>query len=173
MFPVYCVDDGVLGARASRPHKAWHSLGHLLHLDRPNGATALLRPGRCGYRRRGGCLQSRADAQRPPYGSGCGRDARAPRGCEITPSWRESRRCRPGAADDPVRVCGCPGLQDAGLPKPNPVHPVHRCKLMYSCSTPSSTICLTPGSNRYPLTTSHYPLTTALPLPFPSLPMCR
>ena len=31
-------DDGSLGARASRPHKAWHSLGHLLHLDRP--ATA-------------------------------------------------------------------------------------------------------------------------------------
>ena len=31
-------DDGFLGARASRPHKAWHSLGHLPHLDRP--ATA-------------------------------------------------------------------------------------------------------------------------------------
>ena len=28
-------DDGFLGARASRPHKAWHSLGHLLHLDQP------------------------------------------------------------------------------------------------------------------------------------------
>ena len=43
-----------------------------------NDALALLRPGRCGYRRRGGCLQSRADAQRPP--KRCGRDARAPRG---------------------------------------------------------------------------------------------
>ena len=31
-------DDGFLGARASRPHKAWHSLGHLPHLDQP--ATA-------------------------------------------------------------------------------------------------------------------------------------
>ncbi len=31
-------DDGFPGARASRPHQAWHSLGHLLHLDRP--ATA-------------------------------------------------------------------------------------------------------------------------------------
>ena len=38
MFPVYCVDDGFLGARASRPHNAWHSLGHLRRLDRP--ATA-------------------------------------------------------------------------------------------------------------------------------------
>ena len=35
MFPVYCVDDGFLGARASRPHNSWHSLGHLRHLDRP------------------------------------------------------------------------------------------------------------------------------------------
>ena len=34
MFPVYCVDDGFLGARASRPHNAWHSLSHLRHLDR-------------------------------------------------------------------------------------------------------------------------------------------
>ena len=31
-------DDGFPGARASRPHKAWHSLGHLPHLDQP--ATA-------------------------------------------------------------------------------------------------------------------------------------
>ncbi len=28
-------DDGLLGARASRPHQAWHSLGHLPHLDQP------------------------------------------------------------------------------------------------------------------------------------------
>ena len=38
MFPANRVDESFLGARASRPHKAWHSLGHLLHLDRP--ATA-------------------------------------------------------------------------------------------------------------------------------------
>ena len=31
-------DESFLGARASRPHQAWHSLGHLPHLDRP--ATA-------------------------------------------------------------------------------------------------------------------------------------
>ena len=31
-------DDAFLGARASRPHKAWHSLGHLPHLGRPGTA---------------------------------------------------------------------------------------------------------------------------------------
>ena len=66
MFPVYRAVEGFLGARASRPHHDWHSLILLPPLDRPNGALALLRPGRCGSRRRGGCLQSRADAQRPP-----------------------------------------------------------------------------------------------------------
>ena len=28
-------DDGFPGARASRPHQGWHSLGHLPHLDQP------------------------------------------------------------------------------------------------------------------------------------------
>ena len=28
-------DEGFPGARASRPHQAWHSLGHLPHLDQP------------------------------------------------------------------------------------------------------------------------------------------
>ena len=31
-------DEGLPGARASRPHKAWHSLGHLPHLDQPGTA---------------------------------------------------------------------------------------------------------------------------------------
>ena len=31
-------DDGFLGARASRPHQAWHSLDHLPHLDQPGTA---------------------------------------------------------------------------------------------------------------------------------------
>ena len=31
-------DEGFPGERASRPHQAWHSLGHLPHLDQP--ATA-------------------------------------------------------------------------------------------------------------------------------------
>ena len=34
-------DDGFPGARASRPHQAWHSLGHLLHLDQPGTAPWL------------------------------------------------------------------------------------------------------------------------------------
>ncbi len=34
-------DDGPLGARASRPHQAWHSLGHLPHLDQPGTAPWL------------------------------------------------------------------------------------------------------------------------------------
>ena len=34
-------DDGPLGARASRPHKAWHSLNHLPHLDHPGTAPWL------------------------------------------------------------------------------------------------------------------------------------
>ena len=34
-------DDGFLGARASRPHKAWHSLGHLPHLDQSGTAPWL------------------------------------------------------------------------------------------------------------------------------------
>ena len=34
-------DDGFLGARASRPHQAWHSLGHLPHLDQPETAPWL------------------------------------------------------------------------------------------------------------------------------------
>ena len=34
-------DDGCLGARASRPHQAWHSLAHLPHLDQPGMAPRL------------------------------------------------------------------------------------------------------------------------------------
>ena len=34
-------DDGFLGARASRPHQAWHNLGHLPHLDQPGTAPWL------------------------------------------------------------------------------------------------------------------------------------
>ena len=34
-------DDGFLGARASRPHQAWHSLGHLPHLNQPGTAPWL------------------------------------------------------------------------------------------------------------------------------------
>ena len=34
-------DDGFPGARASRPHQAWHSLGHLPHWDQPGTAPWL------------------------------------------------------------------------------------------------------------------------------------
>ena len=34
-------DEGFPGARASRPHQAWHSLGHLPHLDQPGTAPWL------------------------------------------------------------------------------------------------------------------------------------
>ena len=34
-------DESLLGARASRPHKAWHSLGCLPHLDQPGRAPWL------------------------------------------------------------------------------------------------------------------------------------
>ena len=37
-------DEGLLGARASRPPKAWHSLGHLPHLDQPGTASWLSPP---------------------------------------------------------------------------------------------------------------------------------
>ena len=37
-----------------------------------NGAMALLRPGRCGSRRQGGCRQHRTEAQRRPKGQGAG-----------------------------------------------------------------------------------------------------
>ena len=41
MFPVFCVVEGFLGARASRPHNDWHDLGHLLRLNRPAAAPWL------------------------------------------------------------------------------------------------------------------------------------
>ena len=66
-------DDGFLGARASRPHQAWHSLGCLPHLDQPETAPwlsfgladAVTRP-------QGGCLQHRTEAQRRPKGQDAG-----------------------------------------------------------------------------------------------------
>ena len=85
-------DDGFLGARASRPHQAWHSLGISPTWINGNSAMALLRPGRCCSRPQGGCLQHRTEAQRRPKEQVCGRDARAPRA--ITPPLRGSRRSR-------------------------------------------------------------------------------
>ena len=105
-------DDGFPGARASRPHKAWHSLGHLPHLDQPGTAPWLCfgladgvpahRVAACSIalklsggqrdsmragRPRSRVIRNRMRAGRPrSHKAGCGRDARAP------------RRCRPGGA---------------------------------------------------------------------------
>ena len=66
-------DDGFLGARASRPHQAWHSLGHLPHLDQPGTAPwlsfGLADAVSCPQ---GGCLQPRTEAQRRPKGQDAG-----------------------------------------------------------------------------------------------------
>ncbi len=124
-------DDDFLGARASRPHKAWHSFAYLPHIDQPGTAPLLpfrlvdavpadkVAACRIALKLSGrqaanaaGCLQRRwpgwrreasLDSQAHPggeprsrglgavgqglaregalTGTGCGRDARAPRGC--------------------------------------------------------------------------------------------
>ena len=54
------LDDGFLGARASRP-TSWRSLGHLPDLETGNGAMALRWPGSDAVRRRqGGCLHAQS-----------------------------------------------------------------------------------------------------------------
>ena len=72
-------DEGLLGARASRPHQAWHSLGHLPHLHQPGtapwlsfGLVAAVPADRVAA-----CSIARSSAA--AKGTGCGRDARAPR----------------------------------------------------------------------------------------------
>ena len=85
-------DEGFPGARASRPHQAWHSLGHLPHLDQPGTAPWLsfgLADGVLAHRV---AVCSIALKLSGAKGTGCGRDARAPRA--ITPPLRGSRRSR-------------------------------------------------------------------------------
>ena len=84
-------DDGFPGARASRPHQAWHSLGHLLHLDRPATAPWLsFGPADAvSADRVAACSVGSSAAAK---GKGCGRDARAPR--PITPPLRRNRARR-------------------------------------------------------------------------------
>ena len=57
-------DEGPLGARASRPHKSWHSLGHLHDLDQPGTAPWLdaVPSNR---------VEHRIEAQRRPSGERC------------------------------------------------------------------------------------------------------
>ena len=78
-------NDGLLGARASRPQQAWHSLGHLPHLDRPATAPWLsfgLADGVLAHRVAACSIAlklSGGQRKAASKGTGCGRDARAPR----------------------------------------------------------------------------------------------
>ena len=79
-------DDGFLGARASRPHKAWHSLAYLPHLDRPGTAPWLPSAWPMRFPPTGWLPEASHRGSVAFKGTGCGRGARAP------------RRCRPGGA---------------------------------------------------------------------------
>ena len=57
-------DEGPLGARASRPHKSWHSLGHLHDLDQP-GTVPWLDAVPSNR------VEHRIEAQRRPSGERC------------------------------------------------------------------------------------------------------
>ena len=95
-------DDGFLGARASRPHKAWHSLGHLPHLDQPGTAPWLSfgladavpadRVAACSIARKlSGSQRDRMRAGRPRSQATPSR--RCGRGC-LARDFSESRRAR-------------------------------------------------------------------------------
>ena len=85
-------DDGFLGARASCPHQAWHSLGHLptwINRERRHGSPSawpMLFPPT------GWLPATSHSSSAAAKGTGCGRDSRAPRA--ITPPLRGSRRSR-------------------------------------------------------------------------------
>ena len=83
-------NDGFPGARASRPHQAWHSLGCLPQQGSSgnNGPCALLQPGRGCSRRQGGCLQHRTEAQRQPKGQDAGGTPALPGDAVPVVQWR-------------------------------------------------------------------------------------
>ena len=85
-------DEGFLGARASRPHQAWHSLGHLPHLDQPGTAPWLsfgLADGVLAHRVAACSIALKLSAvQRNRMRAG------RPRSQGITPPLRGSRRSR-------------------------------------------------------------------------------
>ena len=69
------------GARASRPHTFWHSLGQLLRPGRPATAPgALLRPGRWRSRRQGGRVPHRRETERHATGVHAGETPALPGG---------------------------------------------------------------------------------------------
>ena len=145
-------DEAHPGARASRPHQSWHSLGQF----RPcRPATA---PGHCFGRahavpagRVAGCHIAEIRAAR--NGSACGRDARAP-GWRLFPSLLLLDGARAGlpgrtptdaAVPSPLLALRGPEWKTPRLVsnKKNPVHPVHRCE---------SKICSCMTLNRFPAT---------------------
>ena len=118
------------GARASRPHHYWHSLGHLLHLARP--ATA---PGLCFGRvhavaagRVAGChiAGKLSGAQRECMRAGRPRSRVGPSG------WCGGGTIRPATspkADElPLASSRMPACPPPAVSRKNPVHPVHRCE---------------------------------------------
>ena len=82
-------DDGFLGARASRPHKAWRSLGHLPHLDQPGTAPWLCfgLADAVPADRVAACLQHRTEVQRRPMGQDAGGTPALP-GDAVGGVWR-------------------------------------------------------------------------------------
>ena len=74
------------GARASRPHTSWHSLGQLLHRGRPatvagNGARTLLRPNPWRYGRQGGGVLHPRETERIVAAVHAGGTPALPGGC--------------------------------------------------------------------------------------------
>ena len=116
-------DDGLLGARASRPHQAWHSLGHLPHLDQPGTAPWL--------------SFGLADAVPADRVAACSI------ALKLSGVQRDRMRAgRPRSQADPGRggsfesettdYCGLSGARtlsgEAGWRQNMPVYPVHPCK---------------------------------------------
>ena len=115
-------DEGLLGARASRPHQAWHSLGHLPHLDQPAttpwlsfglaDAVPADRVAACSIELKlSGSQRDRMRAGRPRS-----QDNHSPLEGESQKPSRQAKADavggnRAGSGNDRVRNCGCSGLQ--------------------------------------------------------------
>ena len=97
-------DEGFLGARASSPHKAWHSLAYVPHLEQPGTAPWLCLDLAAAVPddRAVGCSMagklSGGQGERMRAGT-----PRAPRGCPITPALGGSQKQSREAKTDAVR----------------------------------------------------------------------
>ena len=115
-------DEGFLGARASRPHNAWHSLDHLPHLDQPAttpwlsfglaDAVPADRVAACSIELKlSGSQRDRMRAGRPRS-----QDNHSPLEGESQKPSRQAKADavggnRAGSGNDRVRNCGYSGLQ--------------------------------------------------------------